>query len=721
MKCAGVLKCILLMTIITMTVIIVLHVLALYAMSNGSKQWNKEPPILDTVLYGREKEQTELLEKILTKKHQVIEIIGFVGVGKTALVLNTTDMLVKKDNYCLIYIELPRNTTVDISSLIIHKLSQRDCMATNEGWTFTLSSAYYIIFKMFLNSHQQFQYWYDLLQPNTVLVFDNADQILEDIEIGIIEPLLDQKSKSIVVLLIAHESKRVYLKRPVIPLSGIPLRECKTWIVSKYQQVSSIEGEHLCQELGGVPSDVIDAVELVLNPLSSQSTYDVITGLKSPEYGGGFRYLESILGRHFKDTKGRNIAKYIRYNRLSFAHRECIWLLVEITENGEFTKEMAENHLEQNVDRCIDSLLNNRFLDMLQIMPHKKFRFPRNIIKFIQSIGQPIPDIEDVRGKVWAFYGNYVKYNARSLYSELQTTRNLQLAIEIGSDRELVNSLVPLLGEKFSLRPLFKMALEVIEEYYCTPKGMYNSSSSKSLLGFSYLTKAVHCPSIHPPSMLSSKVNFVPKPKLNMCLDKLNSCPALLSMDKNSYEVAEALGYHNSLLIYACNISNLPTVPWQYSLIDLSMIVTVANRECVKFCKRDKYCHCGKQSHMEYGLRQLLLRNYAMSTKYFQSTQYQQKANDLQCHTILKIIAIIGIDYASHNTETAIDVHSHHLMNIDFDNLDLSCFLGLFNDVIIPYLVHINHKKALFLKQKLEQIVSRVDKHCNTEAKTNEQ
>ena len=513
----GVFKCVLLMTIITLAVIIVLHVLALYAMSNGSKQWNKEPPTLDTVLYGREKEHQMLLEKILAKKHQVIEIIGFVGVGKTALVLNTTDMLVKKYNYCPIYIELPRNATVDISSLIIHKLSQRDCMATNEGWTLTLSSAYYVIFKMFLNSHQQFHYWYNRLQPNTILVFDNADQILEDIEIRIIEPLLDHKSKSIVVLLIAHGSKREYLKRPVIPLSGIPLRECTTWIISKYQQVSLIEGEHLCQELGGVPSDVIDAVELVLNPLSSQSTYDVITGLKSPEYGGGFRYLESILGRHFKDTKGRNIAKYIRYNRLSFAHRECIWLLVEISEKGEFTKEKAEKHLEQNVDSCIDSLLRNSFLNMLQTVPHKNFQFPQYIIKFVQSIGQPTPDIEDVRGKVWTFYGNYVKYNAGSLYSELMTTRSLQLAIEIGSDRELVNSLVPLLGEKFNLRPLFKMALEVIEEYYCTPKGMYNSSISKPLLlAFSYLTKAVHCPSIHPPSMLSSKLNFVPKPKLNV-------------------------------------------------------------------------------------------------------------------------------------------------------------------------------------------------------------
>ena len=724
---------------IPVVAIVMMLLMVLYYVTSPQDKLIEKQNKVDIEIYGRKKKQQELLDKILSKKHDVIEIVGYVGVGKTVFVLNTTDKLIRNYNYCSIYIVVPVDVSNDISTMIINKIMQEECINIQSG----LMTAFNLIFLTFQqliqNSDKLLQRWYDKLQPNTILIFDHADKMLNELEKGIIEPLSTLNSKSVIVLLVSGISNREYLNRPIISLSGLDTSECADWITSKYKHISFDEfHRRICHELGGVPSDVIDAVELVMHPLSSQGLVDFVNGVSSPEYGKAFRYLESVLGRHYKDTREHNIAMYVHYNRLDFEHRKCIWLLVEITVNGEFTKEMAEKHLEENVDSCLDTLLMNSLLQTIQT-PFKRFQFCLNVIKFIQSIGPPTPYIDDVRCKVWTFYGNYVKYNARSLYHKLEMTRDLQLAIDIGSDKELVNSLVPLLGEKhsnlqltnvsmpcqnvgekYNLQPLFKIALDVIEENYCSSKSMFSSSNVKALLAFSYLTKAVHCPLIHPPAMLmlSSKQKLVPKP--NICLKKLKNCPAVLSIGNNTYEAAEALGYYNSLLIYAYNDS-LFTAPWSLSFIDVAMIVTVANRECAKFSKRDGYCLCGKMSSIEHGLRQFLLRNYAASTKYFRSTMYQLSDDSQPCQAILKIIAIIGIDNGKQDAKDVTDIHSHHLMNIDFKKLNFSCFLGVLNDLIIPYLVDIKHNESQNLIRKLNKLVSEEDEHCDKESTTNEE
>ena len=711
--------CVLAIIAVALMLILTLH----YDTTAPNQHFIYQQNKIDIDIYGQEREQMCLMDKIMSKRHIVIEIVGAVGVGKTAFVLNTTDKLVRNYNYCSVYIDVPVDISSDVSSMIVRKIQQEECMDTQQGWRNTFISASSKVWYLLQSSYQLFRCWYNKLQSNTILIFDHADKKLNEIEKEVIEPLSTLNLKSVTVLLVSRVTNRHHLKRPIIPLVGLEPSQCIHWITSKYKQVTfDKSAEELCNQFGGVPSDVIDAVELVKSPYSSQSLHDFLKGVSNPEYGMGFKYLESILGRHYKDTKERNIAMYVQYNRLDYEQRECIWLLVEITESGEFTKEMAEKHLEVNVDSCIDSLLMNSLLQTEQI-PNKKFRFRPNIRRFIQSIGQPTPYVDDVRTKVWMFYGNYVKYNVRNLYEKLKTTHDLQLAIDIGSDRELVNSFVPLLGEKdnrsreekFDLRPLFKIALDVIEEYYCSSVSLYKSSNAKALLAFSYLTKAVHCPLIHPPAMLSSQWKLISKP--DMCLKKLKHCPAVLSMRNNTYEAAEALGYYNSLLIYAYNGS----VSWSLSFIDVSMIVTVANRECGKFCKWDGFCQCPKASSIQHGLRQFLLRNYNVSEKYFHSTLYQLSGDNQPCQTILKVIAIIGIYSGKQDAQYDSNIHLHQLMNIDFNNLNISCFLGVLNDLIIPYLIDVEHKDSQNLIRKMNKLVSEDEEQCDNESTTDEE
>ena len=697
--------------IVTILVGISLVLLPQYICEHDISDHTFETMELD--IYGRDMYKKELLDKILSNTHKVVAVHGIVGVGKTTFVLNVTDILVKKHNYSRVYIDMSQEENKNILSLTIHLIWVTQCKKGTMSVS-QLTKFWFLAFKTFTQSTGYlFRYWYNTLQQQTILILDHVDEnkVKEEVEQKLIQPLSNFKPKAFVLILISRLNELKYLGRPVISLSGLKnMSQCAQWISTKYQHIDSNYGAQLCDELGGVPSDIINAIELVLHPHTSFSIEEVISGLSTTEYGKAFSYLESILGRHYKDTSERNTALYIHYSRLDYHHRECVWLLVEMRNDGIFTKEMAEQHLKRNINDCLDSLLQNSFLELINA-PHKIFCIRPNVKKFIQYIGPPTPYTEDIRNFARVFYGNYIKYNSRNLYALLNMTHDLQTAISIGSNRALVNTLLPLLGDDYDLRPLFKISLEIIEENFCSrnTSNSQNRSTVEALLAFSYLTKAVRCPSFHPPEMMLKR----PLLKQDLCFKSLHSCPAVLSIRNKTYEAREALGYHNMLLIYAADDA-LPTAPWPLTLIDISMIVSVANRECSKYCTSERYCQCVKMSYIEHGLQQMLVRNYVLSTKYFQSSLIQLSEDYGQCQNILKIIAVIGIDYANQRGSIKAHFH-HHLMKIDFKNLNLSCFLRVSNDLIIPYLISIKHSESQLLNMKLNQEISKVNASCNEE------
>ena len=669
----------------------------------------------DIDLYGREDEISKLSEEIQHGKNLVIEVIGIAGVGKTAVVHYTTNILVSEQGFCRICVDVSKYNAT--SSLINYLIQIPSCMPSYSFLYLTLASFYHRLTSFLSVDHldhdqRMLLVWFDKLQPNTIITFDHTDSALDGIERGLLG-LLPATESVKKVILISHFSKVTTLERVVIPIYGLNRTSCARWINNKYEGISLEQSERLCHELGGVPSEVKSITNYVMHPLTSGSIDEVLLKLGNEEYGKAFAYIESILGRHYIDTKEQNRAMYLLYKELQYEHRLCIWLLVEMRKSNEFTKEMATNHLPKhiNVDACLNSLLTHSFLESMQPPQKVYYKFLPYIKKFIQNIGEPQEDLAFVRSNARAFYGNYVFNNAKSLHFTLESTRDFNLAVNIGNNGKLVNSLLPLVGDKYDLEPLFKISLDIIEDVFCTPASVWNNSNSKILTAFNYLTKAVHCPSIHSTALLSPpKPKLVPKPDL--CLVKLQNCPAVLSMmEGNDYETAKALGYHNLLQLHAHDIA-----PWRFFLTDLSMIVTEANHECIIYCKVISYCGCGKLSHFEYGLREFLLKNYQRSTTYFRSALHQLSKSVSPCQTILKTLAIIGI-HASNSDSSTIK----YLDNIDYGTFNFSCFLGVMNDLIAPILNNVSHKESRRIYEYVNLTVEEEQQRCDQEAKTDEE
>ena len=664
--------------------------------------------ILHSDLFGRENEQHQIIENILGEP-TIIELVGIAGVGKTVLILDTIDKLVNKYGCCVVYIDVSRHNST--SSLVTDIVSDHTCLSILN---------YMTIFTWFYGTVEfSLQSWYKALMPSTVLFFDSVDNLVEQMDNTIIKQFYATKSRAKIVL-ISRLNRKQFLTRPVIQLGGLSPITCEKWITSKYHdQINTENGKELCFELGGIPQVIISIVEY-LRSNTSDKIGDVVAKLKTSHYGDAFAYLQSIMEPNGEGIQHHVNAIHLLYDHLTQEHKLCLWLLVDMRGSYTFTKTMVEQHLQQDtnisVDGCLDALLEHSFIET-ELDTQKQFKFHPYVRKFIQLCGEPGNETNRNRAVAKTFYGNYVFTNARNLYFQLQNTQNLQLAIYIGSNQRLVNSFLPILGEKYDLKQLFKMTLKVITEHCCKPSSMFCCSlSAKALFAFSYLTKALYCPSIHPPSLLlPSKPKLVQQPN-GLCLQMLASCPSLRKCigkdDKN--QSAEALGYHNSLLIH---VHYSP--PWYLSLRDISLIITVAEHECVQYCTVvPNKCNYGRKSSLEDGLTELLLGNYQCSLGFFQSTLNKLSTNEQQCQTILKILAIIGIHRSQYDFKATA---AHLLLNdINLDNLNLSCFLGVLNDLIVPFLleVHQIESKAIRLAKRLNKTVEEEKKRCDTEVHT---
>ena len=655
----------------------------------------------DLSLYGREREQRELLNAIFDE-HKAIDVVGIVGVGKTTLVQNTTNILVEKCGYCAICIDISEHA--DILAVTTDLVHNHQCMTSYQSLMLTFDEWYY-------GSDKSLHSWLKYLLPHTILILDNIEAMINKIDQNIIVPFINSVAQSITVIQVSRYSNKNYLMRPVIQLKGMNPEMCAHWISSAYKLITFEAGMTLCNELGGVPHDVKSIAVYATHPLTAGSIHDVVAELKSNEYGHPFMYLESILGANYKDTEQRNKAMYFLYDHLNDDHRICIWLLVEVIGSQKFTRDLAREHLitaNISVDDCLDALLLHSFLETT-LGTQKTFKFRSYVIKFIEYLGKPLKDPKnsDIRRK--HVLRNYMHNHTKAKFLELERTQNLSLAVDIGSNQELVNSFLPIIGNEYELKPLFKMAYKVIQEHYCLPSSVFNNSNAKALLAFSYLTKALHCPLFHAPAFLMpARPKFV---QSNSCLQELIGCSMIVSVKDMQYETAEALGYYNSLLIYAYDSRS---VPWQLYLTDLSYIVVVADHECVHYCKNIDFCLCGKNSSIENGLRQFLLKNSVRSVQLFEATLNELSNNHHQCQAVLKLIAIAGI-YASESNDSMEFTGYHHYLN-DLHNVNMTCYLGVFNDLILPFLLEIKHEMVNDLMEQLSKLEQQEESICNKES-----
>ena len=671
-----------------------------------------------TTLFGRESDQKKLFDTIFQGQHSVINLVGPPGIGKTAIAINTAQQLEKLD-YCYVYIDVSKHNT--ISSLVKQLVSNTTC-------TSAVPRLFYLCVSILdLVPEKMLVVWGKLLPSNTLLIFDNIEGIwykhLNLLYEYVVQPLISLQTDLKLLLVSCYYEFIFHDNDAVISLSGINEDDCIAWILNTKERVNVIEARKLCQLVGGVPKAVKLLLSYALHHMTSESVSDIISGVDISEYGEPFREYEKLLinsdgSYHFIR------ALYLLYDLLSSEDRTCIWLLVGLKSN-EFPRSQAVKLLHNTTvdpSRCLRGLRTHSLLEIVSFESSDHvFKFHPFIKEFIRWIGNPEHNKESVRMSVRTFYANYVLYHTTNLCDILRSTNNVQLAVRIGSNQQLINNMLPLLrGNYTKLYRLFKLALKVIEKQCCSAPGncFTIESFANVIFSFSYLTKAVHCPDFHPVSLLSDDKRKTQSP--DKCLQKLQMCDALISgmlqaKDRTDYKTAEAIGYYNTLKIFAH-----PSPPWHLSLLDVAMIITTANHQCHLYYKTRTYL-CGEECRTELGLKLLLLKNYARSKKHL-THAFNTLKDDHHCESILKIIAMIALHSTNYNCATKDCSNTvtikQHLGTINYEVLDSTCFLGIMNDLILPFLQEVHPDKDLInrLINKHIQMVIMMNNTCQQRA-----
>ena len=82
----------------------------------------------------------------------------------------------------------------------------------------------------------------------------------------------------------------------------------------------------------------------ITHPLTLGSIDDVINELNNPDYGKAYQYLDDLWNK-YEDTHQQKKVLYLLYDRLTYEHRTCIWLLLEM-KSDKFTRNTVVQHLE---------------------------------------------------------------------------------------------------------------------------------------------------------------------------------------------------------------------------------------------------------------------------------------------------------------------------------------------------------------------------------------
>ena len=668
-------------------------------------------------LYGR----TEMLAEVIDAldNFTFVSVCGVPGVGKSTLVQNALQILQQE---C--YVQIVDGFELqNISSLIEHLYSSFNM---NENPAYKRKSSAERIAELLRNIIIQ-------LKTTTILVFYNLDgewHIQQDqLHNLLIHPLLmpEIQSKFKVIVTSQHCFKLKGPYHKIIPLSGISDDSCADWISTEYSVISYSNSKQLCHILGGIPLAVKMVASFIADPSRSHEyTADkVISNLSSSEFGYSFKYL---IDKHKIISEDSSLMKalFLVYDSLDIKYRQCIFLLASLRSDRlphEYIVSFFQSEDENFPNECIEKLLTLSLIEKVSNSNSTQYRLNYLVMNFIQWLEEPKVG-DTFKQMARRFWGNVVQHYVKEKRIILNEERDVQLAAQIGSNKYLINSLLPLLGKKFTLMPLFKHALNIIHEQFCR-NGFWNKRQRPSdlIFAFSHLTKVVYCPEYHPTSLLmrqeSQNTSTPPNSSCSAtsrCFKKLTECGRELEMlynesVRNDISVAEAFAHYNTLLI----LSSCNKTLWRSSLFDLAMTITTANIQCKLYCQRARICSCGTQTSFELGLFEFLLNNNNLSKHYLHKELESQMTDDYyHCQTILKTLAVMIIHVINQLlSRNDIDAQVGSALyfkrlRLNYYQLDATCYLCVVKDLILPFLreVHPDQEAIAILHQKLQENIS---------------
>lgn len=638
-------------------------------------------------IYGRNVSEYELKDAV--NKSTVVTVCGSVGVGKSALVSNILFSL-EKDGYCILYADMTKLT--NMSALITYLDSKCSCSSCARCVLNRFKGPFQVT-----SFEERLSQWGRTQKLNTILFIDNLrvigvrNKVLDTgLSEMIIKPLISGKlSSSVKVVITSHHCFRFEGPRhKIINLSGIDDDSCAQWIHTEYPSVISYsKGKQLCHSLGGFPLAVKHTVLALGDSHSILDIDNVISNLNSVEYGHSMSFFGDIT----KNREDTNLVTTLClvYDSLEMDTRRCLFLLAEIpsdTISHQYIVKYFKEEVKGFADKCLRDLLSLSFIE--RVKPYQNYHFHSFIKNFVQWLGPPKSD-QSLRTMMKNYWGSYVQHHIDQYRKRLKDA-DLQLAVDIGSNKNLVNNLFPLVDKKFNFTPLFEHALRIIDKQCChndSESCFEGKNVSDIILAYSYLTKAVYCPSLHPVSLLMEHKNKG-SPRFD---DSCTECSKRLRHCHNQFKIyvrgsnsgtaeAAAFGYYNALLINS--VCENDTIHWNTWLYDLAMIVTTANSQCERYCREKELCSCGEQSSVEDSLYNLLLHKYELSHQSLERKPI--KTNNYNCEVVLKIVVIIIQQHATSKLGTN-PLFSEDIGTI-IDQINPTCYLGITSDIILPFL-----------------------------------
>ena len=667
-------------------------------------------PSTNCTLFGRSENQTQLINVLKTSSF--VTLCGPPGAGKTALTLSTANILLN-ENYCTVYIDLSEHPNT--SALTTYLMEALWCVPYSQYFVEMLRRI-----TIGMSTMRGLQRWGNSLSITTIIILDNVDgdwyKNMDAVQEQFIAPLLSQTDK---VKVMAVSRYHFHCNVPEqrcesIYISGIDNESCSDWITITYPQIATIPAKQLCNFFGGIPLAVELAASYVSDLLASCDITCALNRLSSSEFG-------QLAFTLIDDTYNSRLVRALLmiYENLSIQFRQCAFLLANVPV--ELTYETVAHYFKDRQPlfgaKCLDKLMSYSLLERVD----NHFKFHPFIRSFINWLESPKPD-QSFGRTVRYFYTNYIEYHVPQVNKILTENSewSFQLAVSIGSNKTFVNSMLPILNmKKFNFQLLFKSALKVIKERCCSlnqSKCHTPGSFADVILAYSYLTKAVHCPTLHPVSLILNPKQS----KDGHCYDELQSCEKPLEnllRERGNYQTAEAFGYYNMLLVRS---SMFAIPPWMHTLFDVSVIITIANDRCKHYCE-SFHCSCGTESNTEVGLRHYFLRNDILSHRYLELAVSDLNTDSNECQTVLKSIVIMALYITNHRLGQSTQEAMNHLNVNAINSIDLTCYLGVMNDVILPFLYDYKAIQSETLIKQHHRLVEGEDNSCLREASTIEE
>lgn len=646
-------------------------------------------------VFGRNAEIQNFTRALLNQTLKVIVVTGPPGIGKSSVVLNATKALQSKHDLCVVYIDC---LEVDSEEYCESESSVLKYMVENQdGYILNLYPCITHLRNLlqYLKPFSKFtmHLWQQYLNANTVLILDNTDSVPK---LLLKHPLVGGNLK---IILVSRYSIRIPSEKSLqyhLKIPNLRKHDCIMFVMTTFSGLMNVSSARdLCIALDGIPLAVNLTANYLQNDDSTCNVTCILGLLKSSEYNQAFAAYERLVDTPFQELdENLSLVKAlcVIFDKLKQEYQQCAVRLSEVRFG--FTLEEVQSFYQdlESVtfpNECIETL--HRY-SLLQEQS-RKYRFLPFIKKFIHWYKPVVFEGRNPKSFT-KFWSNHFKYYVKILHQQL-AQEDVFTAVTIGSNRQLVNSLLPLIDD-FSMKNLFKSALKVIFKYCCSSLSIIFdcfSIDARFVYAYSRLTKAIHCPMMQADAVLlnSIKGNTKNDPRLSSCQRELLKCEKQLhhnwislklftdtdsSLADDSDAMIDAHGYYNLLLMSTMKDS----VPWILSLIDLSGFLTSIQRSFL--LQHSQHMHSTAISVVN-GLKYFAL-NDIKESEYYLTSAIADLHDDQGCQSVLRLIAI-GALYKTCSHQSCEKI-KEYLYDMALNNLTLECYLGVTNDIIIPFL-----------------------------------